>query len=48
MKMEGVKGEDGVLNITGTFTGNGVFKFLETEYIINDAKGTLVGNLVKQ
>ena len=48
LKMEGVKGEDGILNITGTFTGNGVFNFLGTEYIVNDAKGTLVGNLVKQ
>ena len=48
MKMEGIKGEDGVLNITGTFTGNGVFNFLGVNYIIDEAKGTLVGNLVKQ
>lgn len=48
MKMEGVKGDDGVLNITGTFTGEGVFNWLGTEYIIDEAKGTLVGNLVKQ
>ena len=48
LKMEGSKEDNGTLNVTGTFTGNGEFFFNGVQNILDEVSGTLNGNLVKQ
>ena len=46
--MEGTNATSDTLNITGTFTGDGMFSFNGMENVLNEVSGTLTGKLVKQ
>jgi len=46
--MEGTKAESDTLNITGTFTGDGMFSFNGVQNNLNEVSGTLSGKLVIQ
>ena len=48
LKMEGTKAVSDTLNITGTFTGDGVFSFNGVENILDEVSGTLTGQLASQ
>lgn len=48
LKMEGTKAENGNLNVTGNFTGDGDFFFNGIQNILEEVSGTLSGELVKQ
>lgn len=48
LKMEGVKADNGILKVTGTFTGTGEFFFNGVTNVLDEVSGTLEGDLVKQ